>query len=747
MEEDISTSGAMRQRAIRRKVAFRLLAVVAIVTVWWLAFVRGRVSTSLEAVCRVEVRSWYDVVLENGDTVRISPQTGQTTAAEAQLFCADTAVVSGCFVSARGHLVTSSAAISDSPTKLGADSLARLLRCEQTRLEAQQETLGETARELDYYARTHSVTDDGYNDVMAFRAANSQCVARVDSALQLVGRALKQPRLTASLHVEATATVGRLDDSAHVAAGAYNLQFVAVRDSLLLLQTTTKRLPAYAQYFSLSALSPASSPALVVACYDAEPVADAAAQDVAVRLGDPHAEGGGVTDEEGRFCGLFAGRRTVSVAAIRRLCQDCEGRVAWWANEGWAVTRNVVLPPSDTTTLKPLASGVVERNLEGLRHAGCTFTYIATTAGQYAGRAENSRPYGLGRMHYADGSNYLGHFVAGQRVGWGTLVDSLATTHYAGEWAADTLSVGVVTDSGSTYQGELNAALQRSGRGTLTTRSGARYCGEWFNGQRHGFGYAVGERGMVRAGVWSRDRFRGEQMIYTADRVYGIDVSRYQHEIGRHRYKIDWPKVRITRLGAANASRIRGQQDYPVSFVYIKATQGTSIRSRYYAADAVACRRRGIPVGAYHFFSTKRGGRAQAIYFVKQAQPRTGDLPPVLDVEPYDSQVKAMGGRDAMFREIVAWVGYVRAVCGTAPVLYVSQSFVNKYMEAAPAALHDCPVWIARYGEYKPYVQLLLWQLSPRGRVNGIRGDVDINVFNGTREQFREFVSAHHVRR
>ena len=82
----------------------------------------------------------------------------------------------------------------------------------------------------------------------------------------------------------------------------------------------------------------------------------------------------------------------------------------------------------------------------------------------------------------------------------------------------------------------------------------------------------------------------------------------------------------------------------------------------------------------------------------------------------------------------------VKVASGTQPVLYLSQSFIDKYMANAPKTLTECPVWIARYSAFKPYVHLLHWQLSPRGRVRGITGDVDINVYNGKREGFMEYV-------
>ena len=67
--------------------------------------------------------------------------------------------------------------------------------------------------------------------------------------------------------------------------------------------------------------------------------------------------------------------------------------------------------------------------------------------------------------------------------------------------------------------------------------------------------------------------------------------------------------------------------------------------------------------------------------------------------------------------------------------------FINKYFGMVPDIKRDYDVWIARYGEYKPDVRLAFWQLCPDGRVQGITGDVDINVFNGYKSQFSEFIA------
>ena len=253
--------------------------------------------------------------------------------------------------------------------------------------------------------------------------------------------------------------------------------------------------------------------------------------------------------------------------------------------------------------------------------------------------------------------------------------------------------------------------------------------------RRDGHGFAVNGR-MVQSGTWRADHYRGERMIYTADRVYGIDISRHQHEIGKKIYPIHWPSLRIVGIGSVAHQHAAGKVDYPVSFVFIKATQGTTIFSKYYPYDLNGARSQGIPVAPYHFYSPRSSGIDQAKYFLKYARIPLTSMPPVLDVEPTDQQIAQMGGREVLFRETLNWMRYVERATGRRPILYVGQSFVNDHLPHAPEALRSYDVWIARYGEFRPYVKLAFWQLTPEGRVRGIHGDVDINVFNGNQEEF-----------
>ena len=307
-----------------------------------------------------------------------------------------------------------------------------------------------------------------------------------------------------------------------------------------------------------------------------------------------------------------------------------------------------------------------------------------------------------------------------------------------GRWEADTLVSGTRIDTLGTYRGSFAGGLA-DGHGSYSSADGTYYEGHWQNDWRDAFGLQLtvheGEADL-KVGQWKNDKYRGERLNYTSERIYGIDISRYQHGKGRKKYVIDWRRVRITHLGTMSRKKISGTVDYPVSFCFIKSTEGVSIRNPYFATDYAGARRHGIKTGAYHFFSSKRSGSAQAQFFLKNTRFSRGDLPPVLDLEPSRQQINLMGGVDAMFRNVRAWLQAVERSTGRRPILYVSQTFVNRYLSEAPDLKRDYRVWIARYGEYKPDVKLMFWQLCPDGRVQGIRGDVDINVFNGYKTQF-----------
>ena len=330
-----------------------------------------------------------------------------------------------------------------------------------------------------------------------------------------------------------------------------------------------------------------------------------------------------------------------------------------------------------------------------------------------------------------------------QREGTVITLDTLGRTIF-GICQADTLVTAIRADKEGTFQGDYSQT-GASGHGSYQAADGSYYEGRWEQDKKQGFGLemylADSDNPRLRVGEWRKNRFMGERMRYTSERIYGIDIARYQHGKGRRPKPILWDQLRITHVGKNGSQNVRGKADYPISFVYIKSTEGTSVRNKFYVNDYAQARKHGIRAGAYHFFSTKTSGAAQAKHFIQNTLFHEGDLPPVLDVEPSKSQIQQMGGPEAMFHHIRVWLNAVEQRTGVKPVLYVNQMFVNNYLADQPELKRDYRVWIARYSEYKPDVRLTYWQLCPDGKVAGIQGDVDINVFNGYQRQFDEFIA------
>lgn len=196
---------------------------------------------------------------------------------------------------------------------------------------------------------------------------------------------------------------------------------------------------------------------------------------------------------------------------------------------------------------------------------------------------------------------------------------------------------------------------------------------------------------------------------YPSGEVRGIDVSRYQGEI-------DWDSLRISDL-----------QGVPVSFVFIKATEGKDIVDRFFKYNFYKSRMNGILRGAYHFYSTLSSAKEQALFFCRTVQLEEGDLPPVLDVETIGDLTK-----EQLQNELIIWLNIVEDYYKIRPIIYSSHSF---YKEKLNNPVFDTyPRWIAHY-----YIDSLhydgdwhFWQHTDYGKVKGINNYVDVNLFNGT---------------
>lgn len=198
--------------------------------------------------------------------------------------------------------------------------------------------------------------------------------------------------------------------------------------------------------------------------------------------------------------------------------------------------------------------------------------------------------------------------------------------------------------------------------------------------------------------------------------IHGIDISHYQG-------KIDWEQLKNAMIKGC-----------PVRFVIIKSTEGSSRLDENFRENFNQARDFGFIRGVYHFWSNKSTAREQAYYFLDQVHLTDGDLPPVLDIEhkPADKSVEDFQ------RDVLTWLHIVEDKYHVKPIIYTYYKFKEQYLSAP--VFEDYPYWIAHY--YVDKVQYMgkwkFWQHTDVGKLPGIKGYVDFNIYNGSYYELKQ---------
>lgn len=182
---------------------------------------------------------------------------------------------------------------------------------------------------------------------------------------------------------------------------------------------------------------------------------------------------------------------------------------------------------------------------------------------------------------------------------------------------------------------------------------------------------------------------------------YGIDVS-------NHQGAIDWEAV------AAD----------DIEFAYLKATEGGDHVDRRFAENWDAARAAGLERGAYHYFTFCRPGAEQAANFLTVVPADPGAMPPALDLE-LAGNCAARPTQEEMAAEVDAYLSAVEAGTGQSAVLYVGKDFAEAY-PGIPAG--DRLRWVQHVHRRPAVDDWWLWQATVVARVDGIEGNVDLDV-------------------
>lgn len=249
---------------------------------------------------------------------------------------------------------------------------------------------------------------------------------------------------------------------------------------------------------------------------------------------------------------------------------------------------------------------------------------------------------------------------------------------------------------------------------------------------------------------------------YDGPTTLAIDVSHHQGEI-------DWGAVArseaILGLDLDPDRARKGSLQGPVRLAIVRTGDGKDADRRA-RENLQGAHGAGIPVGVYHYLRADRGAGTQ-IEVMREVLAVAGARPAfaAIDIES-GAAANLPGGvvsgprREALPPELVAvealeLLRRVETQLRIPAAVYTGQAFHWWWSQPRPATaarFARYPLWLADYRrrphlpahgtEPHPWPAWTLWQYTSEGRIRGIRGPVDLNVFRGDEAELERWLAA-----
>ena len=183
-------------------------------------------------------------------------------------------------------------------------------------------------------------------------------------------------------------------------------------------------------------------------------------------------------------------------------------------------------------------------------------------------------------------------------------------------------------------------------------------------------------------------------------KVHGLDISHHQE-------KVNWTLV-----------------DKKYKFIILKATEGQNFLDTDFLYNWNNARLNGFVVGAYHFFVMTSSGEAQADFYISKVPDSEKTLPPIIDFEISTKKYK----KPDVIEHLRVMVEKLEKHYKKRVIFYVNYNTYNAYIKGE---FPENKIWITDY-KYFPKIEeenrWIIWQVSRRGRIEGIPGFTDKNV-------------------
>lgn len=185
----------------------------------------------------------------------------------------------------------------------------------------------------------------------------------------------------------------------------------------------------------------------------------------------------------------------------------------------------------------------------------------------------------------------------------------------------------------------------------------------------------------------------------------GIDVS-------HHNGEINWESVRNSEI----------------EFAIIRTGYGMEIpnqKDKEFEHNYSECKRLGIPVGAYHYSYAKsvEAAKKELEFFLKIVSGKQFEYPMFFDIE--DVSLNSLD-KQTLTDIVIEFCGGLREA-GYYAGLYSNPNWLCNMLDFK--RLKGFDLWLAKWGSKSDQgFEESMWQYSSRGRINGIAGDVDLDI-------------------
>ena len=192
--------------------------------------------------------------------------------------------------------------------------------------------------------------------------------------------------------------------------------------------------------------------------------------------------------------------------------------------------------------------------------------------------------------------------------------------------------------------------------------------------------------------------------------LQGVDLS-------AHNGKVDFGKIK----------------EAGIDFVILKASEGSGFRDSLFEANYEAAAANGLYVGAYHFFRFDVDGLQQARNFLDATAGKHFDMPMAIDVEEHGNPYVFV--KSKVVRQLQDMIDELSAN-ERRVMIYTNKGGYDKFIKEN---FDDYPLWICSFTLPEDTMEWTIWQYSHWGDIDGVEGEVDLNIFYGNETQWKRW--------